>query len=136
MSNISESNTTAAVDWSEVYEAVRCVQLVTALLSVLGSGSVIVCVMSQKLSRRPELQPLLLLGVSDLLLALCWLIGAAAFSERCSGLNTHCYNLHTVEQQLEVEGQTSERFSGIRNLQVKFTLSRSGNSQLPAEKRF
>ncbi|XP_047196880.1 transmembrane protein 116 [Hippoglossus stenolepis] len=100
MSNSSERNTTAAVDWSEVYEAVRCVQLVMALLSVLGSGSVIVCVMSQRLSRTPELQPLFLLSVSDLLLALCWLIGAAVFSESCSGLSTHCYNLHTVEQVL------------------------------------
>ncbi|TMS01144.1 Transmembrane protein 116 [Larimichthys crocea] len=70
------------------------------VLSVLGSGSIIVCVMSQRLSRTPELQPLLLLSVSDLLLSLCWLIGAALFSQRCSSLNTHCYHLHTIEQML------------------------------------
>ncbi|XP_069392938.1 transmembrane protein 116 isoform X2 [Paralichthys olivaceus] len=56
--------------------------------------------MSQRLSRTPELQPLFLLSLSDLLLALCWLIGAALFSEGCRDLNTLCYNLHTVEQVL------------------------------------
>uniref|UniRef100_A0A3Q3SLH7 Transmembrane protein 116 n=1 Tax=Mastacembelus armatus TaxID=205130 RepID=A0A3Q3SLH7_9TELE len=35
-----------------------------------------------------------------MLLALCWLIGAVLFSKHCSSLNTHCYNLHTVEQIL------------------------------------
>uniref|UniRef100_A0A671Y920 Transmembrane protein 116 n=1 Tax=Sparus aurata TaxID=8175 RepID=A0A671Y920_SPAAU len=64
------------------------------------SGSIIVCVMLQRLSRTPELQPLFLLSVSDLLLALCWLIGAALFSTHCSSLNKHCYHLHTVEQIL------------------------------------
>nr|XP_046254576.1 transmembrane protein 116 [Scatophagus argus] len=98
--NSPEKNTTGAQDWTEVYEAVRWIQLVMALLSVLGSGSIIVCVALQRLSRTPELQPLLLLSVSDLLLALCWLIGGALFSRRCSSLNTHCYHLHTVEQVL------------------------------------
>lgn len=98
--NSTEKNTTGAKDWTEVYEAVRWIQLVMALLSVLGSGSIIVCLMLQRLSRTPELQPLFLLSVSDLLLALCWLIAAALFSQRCSSLNTHCYHLHTVEQAL------------------------------------
>ncbi|XP_070767844.1 transmembrane protein 116 [Enoplosus armatus] len=98
--NSSERNTTGAEDWTEVYEAVRWIQLVMAVLSAVGSGSIIVCVMLQRLSRTPELQPLFLLSVSDLLLALCWLIGAALFSQRCSSLNTHCYHLHTVEQVL------------------------------------
>ncbi|KAM6935636.1 transmembrane protein 116 [Lycodopsis pacificus] len=98
--NSSERNTSGAKDWSEVYEAVRWIQLVMALLSVLGSASVIVCVKSQRLNRTPELQPLFLLSVSDLLLAVCWLIGAALFSQHCSSLNTLCYHLHTVEQIL------------------------------------
>ncbi|XP_054478187.1 transmembrane protein 116 [Anoplopoma fimbria] len=98
--NSSERNTTGAEDWSQVYEAVRWIQLVMAVLSVLGSGSIIVCVTSQRLGRTPELQPLLLLSVSDLLLAVCWTTGAALFSERCSSLNTFCYHLHTVEQVL------------------------------------
>ncbi|XP_044214936.1 transmembrane protein 116 [Thunnus albacares] len=98
--NSSETNTTRAQDWTEVYEVVRWIQLLMALLSTLGSGSIIACVMSQRLSRKPELQPLFLLSVSDLLLALCWLIGAALFSQRCSSLNSHCYHLQTVEQVL------------------------------------
>ncbi|XP_073341828.1 transmembrane protein 116 [Pagrus major] len=98
--NTSEKNTTGAHDWTEVYEAVRWIQLGMALLSILGSGSIIVCVMLQRLSRTPELQPLFLLSVSDLLLALCWVIGAALFSSHCSSLNKHCHHLHTVEQIL------------------------------------
>ncbi|XP_038568300.1 transmembrane protein 116-like isoform X2 [Micropterus salmoides] len=98
--NSTEKNTTRAQDWTEVYEAVRWIQLVMAVLSILGSGSIIVCVMLQRLSRTPELQPLFLLSVSDLLLALCWLVGAALFSRHCSHLHTHCYHLHTVEQIL------------------------------------
>ncbi|XP_040900564.1 transmembrane protein 116 [Toxotes jaculatrix] len=98
--NSTVKNTTGAQDWTEVYDAVRWIQLVMALLSVLGSGSIIVCVMLQRLSRTPELQPLFLLSVSDLLLALCWLFGAVLFSKHCNRLNTHCYNLHTVEQIL------------------------------------
>ncbi|XP_075897469.1 transmembrane protein 116-like, partial [Nelusetta ayraudi] len=47
-----------------------------------------------------QLQPLLLLSLSDLLLALCWLVGATLFSQRCSNVNTLCYQLHTVEQIL------------------------------------
>ncbi|XP_078027422.1 transmembrane protein 116 isoform X2 [Epinephelus lanceolatus] len=52
--NSTEKNTTGAKDWTEVYEAVRWIQLIMALLSVLGSGSIIVCLMLQRLSRTPE----------------------------------------------------------------------------------
>ncbi|KAK5861648.1 hypothetical protein PBY51_017107 [Eleginops maclovinus] len=97
--NSSIENTTAAHDWTQVYEVVRWIQLSMALLSVLGSGSIIVCVALQRLSRRPELQPLLLLSVSDLLLALCWVLGAALYSKDCSA-HILCYHLHTVEQVL------------------------------------
>ncbi|XP_068178985.1 transmembrane protein 116 isoform X2 [Antennarius striatus] len=51
-----------------------------ALLSVLGSASTIICVMSQRLSWMLELQPLVLLSLSDLMLAVCWLIGASVSS--------------------------------------------------------
>ncbi|KAI9532403.1 hypothetical protein NQZ68_031926 [Dissostichus eleginoides] len=55
--------------------------------------------MLQRLSRRTEVQPLLLLSVSDLLLALCWIIGASLYSRNHSA-HTLCYQLHTVEQVL------------------------------------
>ncbi|XP_028986366.1 transmembrane protein 116 [Betta splendens] len=99
-SNSSETNTTGAQDWTQVYEAVQWIQLVVALLSVLGSGSIIVCVTLQRTLRTPELQPLVLLSVTDLLLAACWLAGAALFSRHCDSLYTYCYHLHTVEQML------------------------------------
>ncbi|XP_044062775.1 transmembrane protein 116 isoform X2 [Siniperca chuatsi] len=53
--NSTEENTTAAQDWTEVYEAIGWIQLVMAALSILGSGSIIVCVMLQRLSRTPEI---------------------------------------------------------------------------------
>ncbi|XP_069574485.1 transmembrane protein 116 isoform X1 [Brachyistius frenatus] len=117
--NRSEDNTTSAEDWTQVYEAVRWIQLVMALLSFLGSGSIIVCVMLQRLGRTPELQPLLLLSVSDLLLATCWLTGALLFSQHCR--NTHCYTLHTVEQVLYMSSflftlnYVWQLFTGVRD---------------------
>ncbi|XP_038160480.1 transmembrane protein 116 [Cyprinodon tularosa] len=94
-----ETNTTGAVDWTQVYEAVRWIQLIMALFSILGSGSII-CLIIPRLSHTPELQPLFQLSVADLLLAACWLIGAVLYSQRCNQLSLLCYNLHTVEQIL------------------------------------
>ncbi|KAF7226455.1 transmembrane protein 116 [Nothobranchius furzeri] len=96
----NSSNVTTARDWTKVYKAVQWIQLIMALCSILGSSSIIFCLISQRLRKKPELQPLFLLSVTDLLLALCWLVGAVLFSQRCSNLNTLCYNLHTVEQVL------------------------------------
>ncbi|KAM9852013.1 transmembrane protein 116 [Aulostomus maculatus] len=95
-----ETNTTRAEDWTQVYEAVRWIQLVMALLSTLGSGAIVTCVMSLQFSRMSELQPVFLLSVSDLLLALCWLVGATLFSQHCSSRDSLCYHLHTMEQIL------------------------------------
>lgn len=100
VTNSSVRNTTWAQDWTQVYDAVRWIQLVMATLSIFGSGFIIRCVVSQRLSITPELYPLLWLSLSDLLLSLCWLVGAAVFSEKCTVLNSHCYHLHTVEQVL------------------------------------
>ncbi|KAK1896106.1 Transmembrane protein 116, partial [Dissostichus eleginoides] len=97
-SNSSVENTTAAPDWTQAYEAVRWIQLTMALLSVLGSGSILVSVMLQRLSRRTEVTITLKI-VSDLLLALCWIIGASLYSRNHSA-HTLCYQLHTVEQVL------------------------------------
>uniref|UniRef100_A0A3B4GC12 Transmembrane protein 116 n=1 Tax=Pundamilia nyererei TaxID=303518 RepID=A0A3B4GC12_9CICH len=66
--------------------------------SILGSGSIICCLMLRGLSRKPELQPLMLLSVADLLLAVCWLIGSILFFKDCTSRSTHCYYLHIVEQ--------------------------------------
>ncbi|XP_007541863.1 transmembrane protein 116 [Poecilia formosa] len=94
-----EANTTAAVDWTQVYEAVRWIQLIMASFSIVGSGSIISLIIP-RLGQTPELQPLFQLSVADLLLATCWLIGAILYSQRCDHLSALCYNLHTVEQIL------------------------------------
>ncbi|XP_061574113.1 transmembrane protein 116 [Cololabis saira] len=99
-SNSSERNETGALDWTQVYEAVSWIQLVMGVLSIVGSGSIIVCLLLQRrCCRKPELQPLFLLSVSDLLLSVSWTIGAVLFSRRCSRTGP-CYNLHALEQVL------------------------------------
>ncbi|XP_023820410.1 transmembrane protein 116 isoform X2 [Oryzias latipes] len=84
--------------WIQVYQVVWGIQLAMGILSILGSSSIIVCLLTQRLSRKPELQPLFLLSVADLLLAACWLVGAVLFCLRCAVLNSLCYNLHILEQ--------------------------------------
>ncbi|XP_062874397.1 transmembrane protein 116 [Trichomycterus rosablanca] len=96
-SNSSQLNTTVPTeDWSSVYQAVRWIQTTMAILSILGSGSIIFYAVIQKLVRTSEIQPLFFLSLTDLLLALSWLIGALLFSNPCDSYI--CYNLHTVEQ--------------------------------------
>uniref|UniRef100_A0A8K9XSX3 G-protein coupled receptors family 1 profile domain-containing protein n=1 Tax=Oncorhynchus mykiss TaxID=8022 RepID=A0A8K9XSX3_ONCMY len=63
------------------------------------SGSIIVYATFQHLIRTPEIQPLFLLSVTDLLLAVSWLVGAVLFTQDCDSHAT-CYNLHIVEQIL------------------------------------
>ncbi|KAK5604844.1 hypothetical protein CRENBAI_008930 [Crenichthys baileyi] len=94
-----ETNTTRPVDWTQVYEAIRWIQLIMALFSIFGSGSIIFLIIP-RLRLTPELQPLFQLSLADLVLAACWLIGAILYSQHCNHLSTLCYNLHTVEQIL------------------------------------
>ncbi|XP_038838335.1 transmembrane protein 116-like isoform X4 [Salvelinus namaycush] len=68
-------------------------------LFIVGSGSILVYATFQHLIRTPEIQPLFLLSVTDLLLAVSWLIGAVLFTQDCDSHVT-CYNLHIVEQML------------------------------------
>ncbi|XP_042561614.1 transmembrane protein 116 isoform X2 [Clupea harengus] len=70
-----------------------------AILSFMGAGSIILYTFIQRLMRKAEVKPLLLLSVADLLLAVSWLLGAFLFSHGCESSAT-CYNLHTVEQML------------------------------------
>ncbi|XP_061117349.1 transmembrane protein 116 [Conger conger] len=95
--NNTEENITTAEDWTSVYIDVRWIQLIMAVLSILGSGSIIVYAAFQNLIRTPEVLPLFLLSVMDLLLSLSWLIGAVLFTQVCEKHPT-CYNLHTIQQ--------------------------------------
>ncbi|XP_006805684.1 transmembrane protein 116 [Neolamprologus brichardi] len=54
LTNHTAANTTGAEDWTQVYVVVSWIQLVMAVLSILGSGSIICCLMLRGLSRKPE----------------------------------------------------------------------------------
>ncbi|XP_049326481.1 transmembrane protein 116 [Astyanax mexicanus] len=96
--NNTQQNTTVPTEnWTSVYSAVRWIQMVMAILSILGSGSIIFYALFQKLVRTSEVQPLFLLSLTDMLLAASWLCGALLFTTSCDSYAT-CYNLHTVEQ--------------------------------------
>ncbi|CAL8249423.1 unnamed protein product [Boreogadus saida] len=96
-SNCTPQNTSNAENLTDVYEAVRWIQLSMAVLSIVGSGSILVFSASQKLFQSQEVRPLLLLSAADLLLAVSWLVGAALYTP---DPETHpaCCHLHTVEQ--------------------------------------
>ncbi|CAL8299323.1 unnamed protein product [Gadus morhua 'NCC'] len=98
-SNCTPQNTSNAENLTDVYEAARWIQLSMAVLSIVGSGSILVFSASQKLFQSQEVRPLLLLSAADLLLAVSWLVGAALYTP---DPETHpaCCHLHTVEQIL------------------------------------
>nr|XP_015221645.1 PREDICTED: transmembrane protein 116 [Lepisosteus oculatus]XP_015221646.1 PREDICTED: transmembrane protein 116 [Lepisosteus oculatus] len=85
-------------DWTGVYDAVRWIQLVMAILSIVGSGSIIAYAALQNLIRTPEVRPLFYLSVTDLLLGVSWLVGAVLYREPVSSQSAVCYNLQSVGQ--------------------------------------
>ncbi|XP_054638773.1 transmembrane protein 116 isoform X2 [Dunckerocampus dactyliophorus] len=87
---IPYKNFTGPHDWTELLEVVQWVKMLMALLSALGSASIIACMMSERRSGTSKV----LLSVSDLLLALCWLLGGTLASLRCLSW----YHLHTAQQ--------------------------------------
>ncbi|KAJ8394337.1 hypothetical protein AAFF_G00047440 [Aldrovandia affinis] len=74
-------------------------QLAMALLSVVGSGSIIVFAVFQNLLGTSEVRALFFLSVANLLLCLTWIIGAVLLKQTCDD-RAACYNLHTIEQIL------------------------------------
>ncbi|CAL8249417.1 unnamed protein product [Boreogadus saida] len=105
-SNCTPQNTSNAENLTDVYEAARWIQLSMAVLSIVGSGSILVFSASQKLFQSQEVRPLLLLSAADLLLAVSWLVGAALYTP---DPETHpaCCHLHTVEQSGEARDGTA-----------------------------
>ncbi|XP_072520777.1 transmembrane protein 116 [Salminus brasiliensis] len=102
MDNVIQNNSVQNIslpteNWTSVYSAVRWIQMIMAILSIIGSGSIIFYAVFQRLVRTSEVQPLFLLSLTDLLLAASWLCGALLFTTSCDSYIT-CYNLHTVEQ--------------------------------------
>ncbi|XP_069610940.1 transmembrane protein 116 isoform X2 [Ranitomeya imitator] len=89
--NISEAD-----ELAEVYRNVKWIQVVTSMLSIVGSGSIIGYAVFQNAVRSPEVRPLFYLSLSDLFLAFCWLIGVVVYKADTSGLP--CFNLQAVGQ--------------------------------------
>eukprot|EP00079_Xenopus_tropicalis_P032289 XP_017946060.1 PREDICTED: transmembrane protein 116 isoform X2 [Xenopus tropicalis] len=81
-----------------IYSDVKWTQFVTTLLSILGSGSVIGFAVFQNAVKSPEVRPLFYLSLSDLFLAICWLIGAVMYRKSSFNKNIACYNLQILGQ--------------------------------------
>ncbi|XP_073419948.1 transmembrane protein 116 isoform X1 [Dendrobates tinctorius] len=91
-------NITEADELAEVYRNVKWIQVVTSMLSIVGSGSIIGYAVFQNAVRSPEVRPLFYLSLSDLFLAFCWLLGVVVYKADSSGLP--CFNLQAVGQML------------------------------------
>ncbi|KAM4809749.1 transmembrane protein 116 [Rhinophrynus dorsalis] len=81
-----------------VYFGVKWIQFVTTILSILGSGSIIGYAVFQNTVKSPEVRPLFYLSLSDLFLALCWLIGAVMYRRAACTKNVPCYNIQVLGQ--------------------------------------
>ncbi|XP_038008150.1 transmembrane protein 116 isoform X1 [Motacilla alba alba] len=84
--------------WQEVYSALQWIQFTMAMLSVVGSSSIIAYAVFQNAVRSPEVRPLFYLSLSDLLLGMCWLAGALLYSSPTSQQDLICYNLQAMGQ--------------------------------------
>ncbi|XP_053329217.1 transmembrane protein 116 [Spea bombifrons] len=91
-------NDSLSDEWRGVYSEIKWIQVVTAILSVLGSGSIIGYAVFHSAVRSPEVRPLFYLSLSDLLLALCWLLGTVLYRRSVCSKNVACYNLQSVGQ--------------------------------------
>ncbi|NXP44103.1 TM116 protein, partial [Heliornis fulica] len=84
--------------WQEVYSALQWIQFTMAMLSVIGSSSIIAFAIFQNAVRSPEVRPLFYLSLSDLFLGMCWLTGTLLYSTPTSKQDLICYNLQATGQ--------------------------------------
>ncbi|XP_061633315.1 transmembrane protein 116 isoform X5 [Phyllopteryx taeniolatus] len=93
----AQQNASGTQDWTRVGSALPWIHVITALVSALGSASVITRVMSQRVGgATSEVRALFLLAASDLLLALCGLLGGAMLVRHAGALAW--YRLHAARQ--------------------------------------
>ncbi|XP_060049062.1 transmembrane protein 116 isoform X2 [Erinaceus europaeus] len=69
-----------------------------AILSVIGSSSLIAYSVFQNIQKSPEIRPLFYLSLSDLLLGICWLTEALLYGTSAADKDIVCYNLQAVAQ--------------------------------------
>ncbi|KAJ8338815.1 hypothetical protein SKAU_G00356010 [Synaphobranchus kaupii] len=91
--NSTLSNSTYTLDNGSVL----WIQLVMAVLSIVGSGSIIVFALFQNLLGSRKVRALFFLSLADLLICFTWLVGVVLLNQTCNG-HAACYNLHAVEQ--------------------------------------
>ncbi|XP_061458690.1 transmembrane protein 116 isoform X3 [Rhineura floridana] len=93
---------TPAVDWPQFFAVIHWIQASMAILSVIGSSSMVGYAMFQNTARSPEGRPLFYLNLSNLFLGLSWLVGALLFSREAAKPKNQeaasCYNLQTTGQ--------------------------------------
>ncbi|XP_061531335.1 transmembrane protein 116 isoform X5 [Phycodurus eques] len=93
----AQHNASGTHDWTRVGSALPWIHVIAALVSALGSASVITRVTSQRVGgATSEVRALFLLAASDLLLALCGLLGGAMLVRRAGALAW--YRLHAARQ--------------------------------------
>ncbi|KFO59451.1 Transmembrane protein 116, partial [Corvus brachyrhynchos] len=85
----------------QVYSALQWIQFTMAMLSVVGSSSIIAYAVFQNAVRSPEVRPLFYLSLSDLFLGMCWLAGALLYSSPTSQQDLICYNLQATGQVVD-----------------------------------
>ncbi|XP_036785105.1 transmembrane protein 116 isoform X2 [Manis pentadactyla] len=73
-----------------------------AILSVIGSSSLIAYIVFQNIQKSPEMRPLFLLSFSDLLLGIYWLIETLLYGTSVANKDIVCYNLQAVGQILYI----------------------------------
>ncbi|KFP40479.1 Transmembrane protein 116, partial [Chlamydotis macqueenii] len=88
----------------QVYSALQWIQFTMAMLSVIGSSSIIAYAVFQNAVRSPEVRPLFYLSLSDLFLGLCWLAGALLYSTPTAKQDLICYNLQATGQVVDYAG--------------------------------
>ncbi|XP_068767302.1 transmembrane protein 116 isoform X2 [Struthio camelus] len=102
--------------WQEVYSALQWIQFTMAMLSVIGSSSIIAYAIFQNAVRSPEVRPLFYLSLSDLFLGMCWLAGALLYSTATSKEDLICYNLQATGQVVDYAsyiGRVAAILSGL-----------------------
>ncbi|XP_077383823.1 transmembrane protein 116 [Festucalex cinctus] len=125
-------NTSATSEWTQVASALPWIHVATALISALGSASVLTCVTSQRLGgATSELRAIFLLALSDLLLALCGLLGGALLARRAGALAW--YRLHAA-RQVVCMASFFYTLNYVWNVYARLRLNfRRGPQQLPAQ---
>ncbi|XP_046302162.1 transmembrane protein 116 isoform X3 [Marmota monax] len=81
-----------------VFSAIQWIQFIMAILSIIGSSSLISYAVFKNTPKSPEIRPLFCLSFSDLLLGICWLTEALLYGTSVANKDIICYNLQALGQ--------------------------------------